>query len=675
MRKPPFFLVLSLAGTILADTGVVGRWDFEDASDPAKATTGLSLDISGPVVATEGPTNSDKAIHVPKGSVLRVAHAMPVPVNEFSITFDLRISTDGTWRSLFQTNPRNTDDADCFVRQDGAVGVMATGYSSPALFSGQWHRLVVSVKNGSSYALYLDGRKILDGTPQPIGGRFTLADTLSLFADDDGETDAMDLARVTIHSHALDETEAGAMGSLAAHSTTAFSAGPWLQAVSDSSTSILWETATSAPGWVEYGTTSALGSRTDATSIAVGTQRNVQRARLRGLAASTTYQYRIASDTFRSTPRTFRTAPSDRSARIRFGIWGDSHQLHPAQEMFAYMVDSLNVDFAVTTGDISNDGNNLSDLQNTFLPLAAKGIGSHVPFFAALGNHDVAGYASPKIRSYLDQPRDINSDPNGISGSYVAAYGPVALVALDWTRMDTDIPGWLDRQLKSDYVRQFPFVFAFIHRAPYYERWQAAGEDANLQRAYPPILEGNGVHASFSGHMHGYERGFKNGTFYCTTGGSSYLDATEPIGKDYPFITVGAFEASPANFGLVNEFMTIDADANKAIARMHAFDASGRALGVLDSFEMKPRSTSRLHPAVRHGYRFELRGRTILATSWDPADAPLRLRLLDAQGRAVLPTATGSREIALDLGGLRSGCYIAQVSGASFRNERTICLP
>lgn len=667
-------MVLSLAGSILADTGLIGRWDFEDTLEPSKATEGLPLRVAGSVRAIDGPSASDRAIRIAKGATLGLAHGLPVPVNEYSLVLDLRLPSDGSWRSLFQTTPRNTDDGDCFVQPDGSVGVMATGYSSPALFAGKWHRLVASVKTGSTYALYLDGRRILKGTPQDIDGRFSLADSLLLFADDDGETAIIDLARMSFHSHALDSAEIAAMGSVDPVSTT-ISSGPWLQAVTDTSISILWETSTASPGWVEFGVSPALGSRADASLLPINAQKNVQKSRLRGLLPGTTYQYRVASDTVRSSLHTFRTAPSSPSARIRFGIWGDSHHLHPAKEMFAYMVDSLRVDFAVTTGDISNDGNDLADLQSIFLPLSLGAIGSYVPFFAALGNHDVGSYSAPRIRTYLDQPQAINSDPNGINGSYVAGYGPVALVTLDWNRLDTDIPGWLDHQLKSEFVQRFPYVFVFIHRAPYYERWQAAGEDATLNRVYPPILEGNRVQASFSGHMHGYERGFQNGTFYCTTGGSSYLDATEPIGKDYPFITVGAFEASPANFGLVNEFMTIDADGNSAIARMHAFDGNGRFLGVLDSFEMKPRSTAIQHPARWGGHQISLRGRKLLVSSRNSREDPFHLRLLDARGRTVLPASTGSREITVDLGELRAGCYIAQVVGSSSRSEQAICLP
>lgn len=674
MRKLPYLLASMFAGSPLADTGMVGRWDFEDTLELSKATAGSPLRVAGSVGAIDGPSAGDRAIRIAKGSTLGLAHGLPVPVNEYSIVLDLRLPTDGSWRSLFQTNPRNTDDGDFFVQPDGSVGVMATGYSSPALFAGKWHRLAVSVKNGSSYVLYLDGRRILQGTPQEIDGRFSLADTLLLFADNDGETGIIDLARVSLHSRALDSSEVATMGSADPVATT-ISAGPWLQAVSDTSISILWETSTSARGWVEYGATPAMGSRADASLLPINAQKNVQRSRLRGLLPATTYHYRVASDTVRSALRTFRTAPPNSSGRIRFGVWGDSHHLHPAKEMFAYMVDSLRVDFAVTTGDISNNGNDLSDLQGVFLPLALGAIGSRVPFFAALGNHDVGSYSAPRIRTYLDQPQAVNSDPNGIDGSYVTGYGPVALVTLDWNRLDTDIPGWLDRQLKSEFVNHFPFIFAFIHRAPYYERWQAAGEDAALQRLYPPVLEENGVQASFSGHMHGYERGFKNGTFYCTTGGSSYLDATEPIGTDYPFITVGAFEASPADFGLVNEFMTVDVDGNGAIARMHAFDGNGRSLGVLDSFEMKPRSTAIQHPARWGGHQISLRGRKLLVFSRNSREAPFRVRLLDAQGRSVLPNTSGSRELSLDLGKLRAGCYIAQVVGSSGRSEQAVCLP
>ncbi|HOX53026.1 MAG TPA: hypothetical protein PKY05_16195, partial [Fibrobacteria bacterium] len=158
-------------------------------------------------------------------------------------------------------------------------------------------------------------------------------------------------------------------------------------------------------------------------------------------------------------------------------------------------------------------------------------------------------------------------------------------------------------------------------------------------------------------------------------GGSSYLDVSEAVGSDYLFITVGAFEASPANFGLVNELVTVEADSTRAIARMHAFDSDGRSLGVLDSFEMKPRATS-LAPRTGSGaLRILLRSRRLVARLEGSRTERVHLRIVDLHGRDIHLGASGTGETGLDLGALPGGCWIAQASSPSGRLERSFCLP
>jgi len=92
----------------------------------------------------------------------------------------------------------------------------------------------------------------------------------------------------------------------------------------------------------------------------------------------------------------------------------------------------------------------------------------------------------------------------------------------------------------------------------------------------------------FSGHMHGYERGFKNGVFYVTQGGGSYMDVSEPVGPTlYSHITVGTNKPGNMpgfNNGLVNHILTIDVTDSSAWVKLRYFDKSAKYLGVYDSF-------------------------------------------------------------------------------------------
>ena len=139
--------------------------------------------------------------------------------------------------------------------------------------------------------------------------------------------------------------------------------------------------------------------------------------------------------------------------------------------------------------------------------------------------------------------------------------------------------------LQSPAAAQARFIFSFIHTAPYCERWYEG--EKWLRSKIVPLLENHQVAISFSGHMHGYERGLLNGVNYVTTGGGSWLDAFEPLVRDWPHITVGGFSnppPSPINNGIVNEYVKVEITGNTATVKTFGFAPEGQFLGEIDRF-------------------------------------------------------------------------------------------
>lgn len=197
----------------------VGLWLFDDAQQLARATTGNDLALHGAHLAMPGPRAGDGAVRIGVGSYYECRHGIAangggVTVNKYSLVFDFRVPTISPWYCLFQTNPNNNNDGDCFIRAgSGAIGVGATGYSTKTVSPQAWHRLVVAVDNSSGiHRLYLDGELILDGTAQGVDGRLALDPLVLLFADDDGEDGEMDVARVALYDHCLTASEAAELG-------------------------------------------------------------------------------------------------------------------------------------------------------------------------------------------------------------------------------------------------------------------------------------------------------------------------------------------------------------------------------------------------------------------------------------------------------------------------------
>jgi hypothetical protein len=147
-------------------------------------------------------------------------------VNEWTLMMDIQVPVILPFNSMFQTNPTNSDDADCFVAPDGSVGVGSTRYSDVAITAIEWHRMVVVVRNGITYDIYDNTKRILQGTPSAIDDRMSLASQLLLFADDDGEHADMNVAEVRMYDHALTSTEVNELGDFP-HTTSIQPIGPY----------------------------------------------------------------------------------------------------------------------------------------------------------------------------------------------------------------------------------------------------------------------------------------------------------------------------------------------------------------------------------------------------------------------------------------------------------------
>jgi hypothetical protein len=208
-------------GALGAAPAPAGEWRFDDPTAPLMATTGADLLLEGGHTVIPGIAAGDGAVRVGIGSHYRCAHGIAANgagalVNQFTFLFDFRIPRVGPWYCFFQTNEANQNDGDCFVRaNDGALGVSQTGYSTAPAQPAAWQRLLVSVDNlAGVYDIYLDGERILDGTPQSVDGRFSLDSTVLFFADENGEDAPIDVTRIAVYDRALSAIDAAELGSV-----------------------------------------------------------------------------------------------------------------------------------------------------------------------------------------------------------------------------------------------------------------------------------------------------------------------------------------------------------------------------------------------------------------------------------------------------------------------------
>lgn len=669
-------------------TGLVGDWKFDDPGNLVAATVGNPLELVGTQTAVPGPSATDGAVRIGVGSYYVAAHGM-VPnngnlVNTYSFVFDFKVSDISVWHSFLQTNPNNSDDAEVFIGRIGNIGVSATGYCNQTIRPNTWNRAVVVVNNGSEYSIYLNGVKGLDGYVQPIDGKYGLNPTALLFADNDGEDNDIDVARVSLYNKALSAAEVKDLGGYeqASRPMSSFLTKPYIQNVTTDSVTIMWESDFEKAGKVNYGTSDPSGNTVTATVTPSGANTFIQKAVLKPLQPGSAYYFRAITNSTPNLIQTVKTATKDPNSVFTVGIWGDSHNLTPFSNMASYLVDNLNPDFCFSTGDVTNDGNDSVELRKVFIPTVLETIGSKVPFYESFGNHDVNAQLNGNdiIRKYIIQPTENNSDASSVSGSFAYVYGNSVFISIDWTRYNTDLApnGWLETFLKSPVSKQAKFRFIFIHCAPFYERWQTAEQEI-VKTNIPLLSKKYGVTAVFSGHMHGYERGVLDGVQYITQGGCSYLDVNEAVGPTiYPHIVVGTNKpGNPDNFnnGLTNHLLTLEITPVSATSKLHYFDATGTYIGVIESVEMMPRDPE-------NGSGINSSSELEVSISPNPSKGIIRvnapenvdLDVFNLQGVKVSSKSDVSPNTDVDLSALSKGVYLVKVKAGQRNLVKTIVI-
>jgi len=296
---------------------------------------------------------------------------------------------------------------------------------------------------------------------------------------------------------------------------------PYLQAVSQTEATILWETDLAADSEVNWGEAPDCGN----TGMSAGTTR-LHRVKLSGLKPETTYFYRIRSNKIRSSIYSLRTAPRPETP-FKFAIWGDSHQGVEITEKLERLALNAGAEILVQPGDAVNHGSDQRQWFEQFFEPIRHFAASH-PVYLAPGNHEYGGYwdtHQPLLFEKYMQP-----SPNPYWFSF--GYGNAFFIILDPNKTsppfdippDSDQYQWLVSELNSAKFKAATWHFVVFHQPPYAECWSGGYYDgeAGLREHIVPLLEQYPIDIVFSGHAHVYERGRwpkADGPFYVITGG------------------------------------------------------------------------------------------------------------------------------------------------------------
>jgi acid phosphatase type 7 len=288
-----------------------------------------------------------------------------------------------------------------------------------------------------------------------------------------------------------------------------FRKGPYLQNVSSSSITVVWESSPPCAGTVRL-----LGDAPRAIEVEADHE-GLNEVVISGLESGRRYRYAVdcAGETREGE---FATAPGP-EAPFTFVVFGDTRSNANAHRRVIDHIRREVPDFILSTGDLVDDGNREREWQEFFEiegPLLRDNV-----LFPSLGNHDRQGKGrtAHNYRKFFALPEN-SPDPERY---YAFTFGNARVVVLDSNAYSfalTDQTAWLEQQLQAAALDpSIAHVFVSMHHPPYSISLHGGQEE--LRDRWTPLFEKYGVAAVFSGHDHVYSRAEAGGVHYFVTGG------------------------------------------------------------------------------------------------------------------------------------------------------------
>jgi hypothetical protein len=338
-----------------------------------------------------------------------------------------------------------------------------------------------------------------------------------------------------------------------------------------SSISVTWATDVGTRGTtLEWGADTHYGHKTPGFWFAYPTDLNgsdppsvgIHQVHLCGLAAGTTYHYRVGTGSHMSADATFSTAPSD-GRPVRILVAGDSrgNAATWGQVMQAGAAEAP--DLAIFTGDANDLGSIQDDWEAWFA--AAKDVLPHLPLMTVHGNHEI------NARHYYSQfPLPGNQQ------WYSFDFGPTHVTVLNDTPPASDPNSITTKQapfLDGDLAVNANAIWKLVsHHRPEYTSSTGHPPAMDLQQAWESILDQRHVDLVLDGHAHAYERS------YPLVAGQVVADKMGPV-----YVVEGGGGADPydvapqpftAKAQKVYGYVILDVTAQKLTLTAKALDGS-----------------------------------------------------------------------------------------------------
>ena len=289
-----------------------------------------------------------------------------------------------------------------------------------------------------------------------------------------------------------------------------FRKGPFLQSVTPTAVTVVWESSEELPGRVHLlGRDGAIQASFDAPSG------EIHEVVIDHLEPGRRYRYRVEC-AGKSEDGELATAPES-GAPFSFVVFGDSRDNIASHQRVVERVRHEVPAFILGTGDMVNDGAKEEEWQ-AFFEVERAMLRENV-MYPSVGNHDRQGRgrSADNYRRYFSLPEN-SPDPERY---YAFTYSNARFLILDSNSYSfslTDQTAWIERELQAARLQKgIDHIFVSMHHPPF--SISLHGGQRELRERWTPLYEKYGVTAVFSGHDHVYSRAEKNGVRYFVSGG------------------------------------------------------------------------------------------------------------------------------------------------------------
>ncbi|MFC7524117.1 metallophosphoesterase [Parapedobacter sp. GCM10030251] len=306
---------------------------------------------------------------------------------------------------------------------------------------------------------------------------------------------------------------------------------PYLQALDETSVSILWTTNKTAISWVELapddGSHFYQKERPKYFAVRHGfkVKDTLHHVRLEGLQPGTTYRYRVfsqevkshewvtveygrvaATQVYRKEPLSFTTV-DPAATTISFAMINDIHGNNELMKKLLGQIEFAENDLVFFNGDMASHFLGEGQVFGSFMDTATHVFASTHPMYYARGNHETRGPFAERFADYFPTK----------SGQlyYLLRRGPICFVVLDagedkpdadmeysgivaFDEYRTQQAEWLEAAMKRPEYTEAPFKVVICHMPPF-GGWHG---EVEVAEKFVPLLNEAGAHLMLSGHLH-----------------------------------------------------------------------------------------------------------------------------------------------------------------------------